>query len=153
MRGHSIMQLQVTLRSTWLGLIPTVLVWACGNGSPSDGERALAPAAAANSAVTAAATDGEPGKGFNPRLLRRFAPLRTRIDAAGASASEAQIGLGRALYFDKRLSKNRDVSCNSCHRLDAYGVDGEATSVGDSGQRGARNSPTVYNSAGYFAQF
>ncbi len=95
----------------------------------------------------------EASKEFNPRLLRRFAPLRARFDAPEAPVSEELIGLGRMLYFDTRLSKNKDVSCNSCHKLDAYGVDGEKTSPGDHGQRGGRNSPTVYNAGGFFVQF
>lgn len=110
-------------------------------------------ATAPPAAVPAAASPVEASRAFNPRLLRRFAPLRLRLESAEAPATEAQIALGRTLYFDKRLSRNRDVSCNSCHRLDAYGVDGEATSRGDKGQRGARNSPTVYNAAGHFAEF
>jgi cytochrome c peroxidase len=75
------------------------------------------------------------------------------MESADHPLTEEKIALGRMLYFDKRLSKNQDVSCNSCHQLDAYGVDGEATSLGDKGQRGGRNSPTVYHAAGYFAQF
>ena len=64
-----------------------------------------------------------------------------------------KIVLGRMLYFDARLSKNHDVSCNSCHDLAAFGVDGEPTSPGHKGQRGNRNSPTVYNAALHVAQF
>ena len=57
------------------------------------------------------------------------------------------------LYYDARLSKNHDVSCNSCHPLDRYGVDSEPTSPGHQGQRGERNRPTVYNAALHLAQF
>ncbi len=67
--------------------------------------------------------------------------------------SAAKELLGSTLYHDVRLSKNHDISCNSCHVLAAYGVDGEATSPGHQGQRGGRNSPTVYNAALHVAQF
>lgn len=67
--------------------------------------------------------------------------------------SDEKINLGRMLYFETRLSKNHDVSCNSCHPLDRFGADGEATSPGHKGQRGERNSPTVYNAALHIAQF
>jgi cytochrome c peroxidase len=60
----------------------------------------------------------------------------------------AKVALGRALYFEKRLSKNHDLSCNSCHVLSKYGVDNEATSPMHKQQRGERNSPTVYNATG-----
>jgi cytochrome c peroxidase len=67
--------------------------------------------------------------------------------------TEARVELGRILYYDPRLSKNQDISCNSCHRLDGFGVDGEATSPGHRGQRGNRNSPTSLNAALHVAQF
>ena len=55
--------------------------------------------------------------------------------------NDAKVDLGRMLYYDARLSKNHDVSCNSCHMLDAFGVDGEPTSPGNRGQRGDRTRP------------
>ncbi|XXF79897.1 cytochrome c peroxidase [Myxococcaceae bacterium GXIMD 01537] len=67
--------------------------------------------------------------------------------------SEAQVELGRMLFHETRLSKNHDVSCNSCHGLDTYGVDNKRFSDGHKGQKGTRNSPTVYNAAHHIAQF
>jgi cytochrome c peroxidase len=80
--------------------------------------------------------------------LKAFAPL-----PAPASAAEAQVKLGRMLYYETRLSQGQDISCNSCHDLQKYGVDNEPTSGGHKGQRGDRNSPTVYNAAAHFVQF
>ena len=57
------------------------------------------------------------------------------------------------LYYEPRLSKSQEISCNSCHLLDKYGVDAQPTSDGHKGQRGNRNAPTVYNAAGHFVQF
>ena len=71
----------------------------------------------------------------------------------GAPPSEALVDLGRMLYYDARMSKNHDIACNSCHKLDEYGVDHEPTSPGHKGQRGSRNSPTTYNAAAHIAQF
>jgi cytochrome c peroxidase len=67
--------------------------------------------------------------------------------------SDAKIALGRMLFYDTRLSKNHDVSCNSCHDLGNYGQDNQATSLGHRDQRGGRSSPTVYNAALHVAQF
>lgn len=67
--------------------------------------------------------------------------------------SDAKIDLGRHLYYDPRLSKNHDISCNSCHDLSSYGVDNEKTSPGHKDQRGERNSPSVYYAAFHMAQF
>lgn len=59
------------------------------------------------------------------------------------SIPQDKIDLGKKLYFDKALSKNQTISCNSCHKLNSFGVDNEPTSQGDSKQFGGRNSPTV----------
>lgn len=65
--------------------------------------------------------------------------------------NEAQ--LGKMLYFDKRLSKKENISCNSCHDLNTFGVDNLATSPGDNGTLGARNSPTVFYASLHQMQF
>lgn len=67
--------------------------------------------------------------------------------------SKAVVELGRMLYYETRLSKGQDLSCNSCHVLDAYGVDNKPTSPGHKGQLGSRNSPTVYHAFSHVAQF
>src|SRR5436190_748556 len=63
----------------------------------------------------AAAGDTE----VNPRLLRRFQPLPEGgfAPVGDASHDAEKVALGRALFFDARLSKDSDVSCNSCHDL------------------------------------
>jgi len=63
------------------------------------------------------------------------------------------IALGKELYLEKALSANGTISCNSCHGLDKFGVDNEATSPGHDGRRGDRNAPTSFNAALHLAQF
>lgn len=82
-----------------------------------------------------------------------FKPLPAEMPGKNNPITPAKIELGRMLYFEKRLSKNHDISCNSCHDLARFGVDNEPTSPGHKAQRGDRNSPTVYNAAGHFVQF
>ena len=65
----------------------------------------------------------------------------------------ARVNLGRKLFYDPRLSKNQDISCNTCHVLESFGIDGLPTSTGHLGQVGRRNAPSVYNAAGHIAQF
>jgi cytochrome c peroxidase len=85
--------------------------------------------------------------------LKMFAPLPDIVPAKDGVPAEARVQLGRMLYFDARLSRSQTVSCNSCHDLARYGVDGAATSEGFKKQHGNRNSPTVYNAAIQFVQF
>jgi cytochrome c peroxidase len=56
-----------------------------------------------------------------------------------------KIALGRALYFDKRLSKDGTVSCATCHDPGKGFSDGRKVAEGIGGKKGARNSPTVLN--------
>jgi len=135
-----------------IGLL-LLLPAACGNDTTQDAPGHAAPAPVGAALASSPAASPAASKTFNPRLLRRFSPLRARFDASAGPATREQIDLGRMLYFDKRLSKSGDIACNSCHRLDAYGVDGQATSTGERGQHGTRNSPTVYNAAGFFVEF
>lgn len=64
-----------------------------------------------------------------------------------------KVALGKALYFDNKLSVHNTQSCNTCHNLDTYGVDNKPTSEGDNGKPGTRNSPTTLNAALHFVQF
>ncbi|MBP9674541.1 MAG: cytochrome-c peroxidase [Bacteriovoracaceae bacterium] len=82
-----------------------------------------------------------------------FVPLSDVSKIIDLEKNKNLIALGEKLYFEKKLSFNDTISCNSCHKLDQFGVDNEATSLGHSGLRGDRNSPTVYNSAIHFVQF
>lgn len=95
----------------------------------------------------------EDSQAIDPAALKMFAPLTSEAPPPPGSPGERQIHLGRMLYYEIRLSGDQKISCNSCHGLDKYGVDGEPTSGGHRGQKGSRNSPTVYNAAGQVAQF
>jgi cytochrome c peroxidase len=82
-----------------------------------------------------------------------FKPLRATFDDPALGSNDARVRLGQQLYFDARLSKSQQISCNSCHDLAKFGQDGEPTSPGHKGQRGGRNSPTTLNAAGHIKQF
>lgn len=90
---------------------------------------------------------------LDPSDIAFFKVLPAKFDSERNPITEEKVKLGRMLYYENRLSLNQDISCNSCHLLDKYGVDNEATSAGHKGQRGGRNSPTVYNAGGHTAQF
>jgi cytochrome c peroxidase len=89
----------------------------------------------------------------DPLKLQMFQPLPESVPSDTNPITEEKIRLGRMLYYEPRLSRSQEISCNSCHMLDKYGVDGQPTSDGHKGKQGDRNSPTVYNAAGHFVQF
>lgn len=97
---------------------------------------------------------GDPGLAeLAARAKSMFGVLPKVAESKTIENTDELVALGRALYFDTRLSKGQGISCNTCHDLQKFGVDGQPTSPGHKGQRGERNSPTVYNSALQFAQF
>ncbi len=67
--------------------------------------------------------------------------------------SREKIELGRALYFDERLSRDDTVSCASCHSVDNGFTDNLAVSLGIDGQEGGRSAPTIINRAFSKEQF
>ncbi|WP_434388567.1 cytochrome-c peroxidase [Melittangium boletus] len=142
----------------WLGVglvsLGAVAV-SCSKESPAP---AATPAPAPAAAPAAEAAPPRPQMSHT-KLVAFFRPAAAQAAAAAAQAeaaksdSPARIALGRMLFFETRLSKNHDISCNSCHDLASFGVDGKATSPGHKGQKGSRNSPTVFHAAGHVAQF
>ncbi|AWH87974.1 cytochrome c peroxidase [Limnobaculum parvum] len=64
-----------------------------------------------------------------------------------------KVAMGSILYHDNRLSGDNSLSCESCHKLDAGGVDNLITSKGINGSIGPINAPTVFNSVYNIEQF
>src|SRR5688572_2060163 len=73
--------------------------------------------------------------------------LITAGNAAGQTFAVSKRELGRALFFDKRLSQDQTVSCATCHDPAAAFASKDALATGVRNQRGARNAPTLLNSA------
>jgi len=83
----------------------------------------------------------------NPANLQMFAA------ALSPPQDPNRVALGRLLFHDPRLSKNREISCNTCHVLTTFGIDGKVVSTGFAGRTDTRNTPTVFNAAAHIAQF
>ncbi|MFV3306587.1 cytochrome-c peroxidase [Pseudomonas sp. NY15181] len=74
-------------------------------------------------------------------------------EQASDTLDPGQIELGRQLFFEPRLSASHVISCNTCHNIGTGGADNVPTSSGHAWQKGARNSPTVFNAVFNVAQF
>jgi len=55
------------------------------------------------------------------------------------------IELGKALFFDPRLSGSGKISCATCHQPELSWTDGKEKSIGHEGAITKRNSPTIQN--------
>jgi len=63
------------------------------------------------------------------------------------------IELGKALFFDTRLSGSGKISCASCHDPKLNWTDGKEKSLGHEGTINKRNSPTIQNTWFYTKLF
>ncbi len=102
--------------------------------------------------------DQPPG---DPQLEQDFAQIlqQNNINAVQPipPAPQALVTLGRALFFDKILSGNRNISCSTCHEPTAGTGDALSVSIGEGGTGSAasrqlgtgvlipRNAPPVFN--------
>lgn len=83
-----------------------------------------------------------------------FKPLPSTIPAVRDNPiTKEKIELGKALFFDPRMSASGVFSCNSCHNLATGGDDNLETSIGHGWQKGPRNAPTALNAVFNEAQF
>jgi cytochrome c peroxidase len=110
-------------RMRWCGPALLVLLAACGPG-----ERTTADA----------------GPGFDWQLPKGF-PIPSA--PADNPMTAAKVELGRRLFYDARLSKNRTQACASCHEQRLAFTDGKALAVGSTGERHPRNAQSLANVA------
>ncbi len=86
-----------------------------------------------------------------PTATTFFQPISS-LDLEEPDANK--VALGKHLFFDTRLSGEGNISCNSCHNLNTFGVDNMRFSPGDApGTVGGRNSPTVFHASLHKMQF
>jgi cytochrome c peroxidase len=136
-----------------LSMRATVFAAAVAGAAPACKKEPPPPPPAPDAAEPAKAAEALAPAELDPARLAAFGALPERFENPANPITPAKVALGKQLYFDPRLSKNHDVSCNSCHDLAMGGVDGKPTSPGHKGQLGGRNSPTSLNAAGHFVQF
>jgi cytochrome c peroxidase len=88
--------------------------------------------------VTGVASADEP-------LRREAAALFGELKASTASSSP-EVELGRALFWDRRVSSDGNTACASCHPARDWGADRRRFSPDARGALTSRHSPTVFNS-------
>ncbi|MGO2012052.1 MAG: cytochrome-c peroxidase [Pseudoalteromonas sp.] len=60
------------------------------------------------------------------------------------NSAPSQVDLGKKLFHDVQLSRNKTISCASCHKPDKGFHDGRRTAVGIDEQTGTRNTPAIF---------
>lgn len=114
----------------------------------------LVPALVAATALATTLAGAARADALRDAALETFKPLPSTIPAVKDNpVTPAKIALGKALFFDPRLSASGVFSCYSCHNLTTGGDDNMETSVGHGWQKGPRNAPTALNAVLNEAQF
>ena len=87
-------------------------------------------------------------KGLKP-IPKDYATLKNQVDDKFNPLEKSKILLGKKLFFDKNLSRDRTISCASCHNIKKGGVDGKPTAIGYKSRPNPShlNAPTVLNTA------
>ena len=67
--------------------------------------------------------------------------------------TKENIELGRAIFFDKRMSKDNTIACANCHIAKKGFADGMPVSTGIKGLKGGRSAPVSFNRVYSKAQF
>lgn len=98
--------------------------------------------------VGAADTDKE----LLDRARTLFKPLPDTARVDDYPHSQARIDLGKALFFETRVSADGRMSCAACHSPSYHGADSLAVSVGVHGKKLPRNASTVFNTPLLIAQ-
>ncbi len=109
---------------------------------------------ALSSFASASLVDDAKKAGFTPIPTTMY-KLSKIIDNPKNSLNKAKVELGKALFFEPRLSKSNLISCNTCHNLATGGVDGVSSAIGHKWTSNPHhlNSPTVYNAVFMERQF
>lgn len=90
----------------------------------------------------------EPYEDGNPPFALELPPgFEPPITPADNPLTDASVRLGKALFFDPRLSVDGTISCASCHLVDHAFSDTVAKSMGVNGALGMRNAPSLANLA------
>ena len=108
---------------------------------PADSAR---PAASAAPPASAAAKPLPPMPAAPP-LPATPQPLPELKTPADNALTPEKVALGKQLFFDKRLSKDGTMACESCHLPDKGWTDGKALSTKVGGGVNSRHSPSLIN--------
>jgi len=101
-------------------------------------------AAAVLSATTLLASDRVPAPSADDKSAWRLPAVPMPKDNV---STPARVELGRALFFDPRLSGNGASSCATCHNPSLGWSDAQKTAVGFGGAVLGRATPTIINTA------
>ena len=118
----------------WMRMLRTILLLALSATSMSCASRTVG--------VTRSAPRTAVAESGRPLGLDLYRP-----EPADNPTVPATVRLGRHLFQDRLLSRDRSLACVDCHRPERAFTDGRTKSIGVYGRRGPRSVPTIVNRA------
>ncbi len=91
--------------------------------------------------------------GVSKEMRAAFTRPAKAPEPADNKSTPARVALGKALFFDPRLSGSNFISCGTCHNPALGWSDGQKTAIGHGMQVLGRATPTVLNTAYQRFQF
>ena len=85
-----------------------------------------------------------PSPQYVRKLIKPYMNL-LEVDRKALDEAKDKIELGKKLFYDKRLSGEKNISCNSCHDLQKYGTGGEHYLKLKEDGKVFRDVPSIYN--------
>jgi cytochrome c peroxidase len=113
---------------------------------------ALACAGALAAVFTCVVSAEDSEQALLERARQLFKPLPPDASTPERPVTPERVALGKALFFETRVSIDGVVSCAKCHQPTLYGTDALPTSIGNHDKVVPRNAPTVFNTALQFVQ-
>lgn len=81
-----------------------------------------------------------------------FGPLPASMPSPDNPITPEKVKLGRALFWEKRISVDGTVSCAGCHPVGLYAADGLKKAIGNTCKENPRNAPTIFNAASQISE-
>ncbi|MGE5172841.1 MAG: cytochrome-c peroxidase [Betaproteobacteria bacterium] len=79
-------------------------------------------------------------------------PLPASMPSPGNPITPEKVKLGKALFWESRISIDKTVSCVKCHPLGLYAADGLKKALGNNCKENPRNAPTIFNAASQISE-
>ena len=98
------------------------------------------------------ALSGNDDKALISQANALFKPLPASDALERNELTPLRVALGKALFYETRVSSDGRLGCVTCHNAAYHGADALALSVGVHGKVLPRNAPTVFNTSLLVAQ-
>ncbi len=81
-----------------------------------------------------------------------FGTLPATMSSPDNPITPEKVRLGRALFWESRISVDKTVSCAKCHPMGLFAADGLKKALGNNCKENPRNAPCIFNAASQISE-